>query len=80
MTDSPLQYPEVYDSEDVQQILQIALARKGEEDELTRQQLWEIAAELDIDTTTIQAAEQDWLERKTIDQNRRAFDLYRRDR
>ncbi len=80
MTESPLQYPEVYDSEDVQQILQIALARKGEEDELTRQQLWEIAAELDIDTKTIQAAEQDWLERKTIDQNRHAFDLYRRDR
>lgn len=80
MTDAPLQYPEVYDSEDIQQILQIALARKGEEDELTRQQLWEIAAELDIDSKTIQAAEQDWLERKTIDRNRQAFDLYRRDR
>ncbi|HHP7231573.1 MAG TPA: 2TM domain-containing protein [Xenococcaceae cyanobacterium] len=80
MTDYPLQYPETYDSEDIQQILQIALARKGEADELTRQQLWEIAAELDIDTQTIQAAEQDWLELKTIDQNRQAFNLYRRDR
>lgn len=80
MTNPPLQYPEIYDSEDVQQILQIALARKGEEDELTRQQLWEIAADLDIDTTTIQAAEQDWLERKEIGQNRQAFNLYKRDR
>ena len=80
MTDSPLQYPEIYDSEDIQQIIQIALARKGEEDELTRQQLWEIAADLDIDPKTIQAAEQDWLERKTVNQHRRAFDLYRRDR
>ena len=80
MTNSPLQYPETYNSEDIQQILQIALTRKGEDDELTRQQLWEIAAELDIDPNTIQAAEQDWLELKALDQNRQAFDLYRRDR
>ena len=80
MTNSPLQYPETYNSEDIQQIIQIALARKGEDDELTRQQLWEIASELDIDPKTIQAAEQDWLERKTMDANRHAFDLFRRDR
>ncbi|MDJ0532001.1 MAG: 2TM domain-containing protein [Xenococcaceae cyanobacterium MO_207.B15] len=80
MTNSPLQYPETYNSEDIQQIIQIALARKGEDDELTRQQLWEIASELDIDPKTIQAAEQDWLERKKIDENRHAFDLFRRDR
>ncbi len=60
MPDSPLQYPEVYTTEDIQQILQIAIARQGEDDQLTREQLWEIAQELDLDPQSIQAAESDW--------------------
>lgn len=80
MLDSSPQYPEIYSSEDIQQIIQIALARKGEEDELTRKQLWEIAEELDIDGQTLQVAENQWLQYKTVEQKRVAFDLYRRDR
>jgi hypothetical protein len=78
MPDSPIQYPEVYSSEDIQQIIQIALARQGENDELTRQQLWEIADELNIDLQTLQAAENQWLESRSTCQQRQAFDLYRR--
>jgi hypothetical protein len=80
MSDSSIQYPEIYSSEDIQHIIQIALARKGEDDELTRQQLWEIADELDIDLPTIQAAENQWLQSKTVSQKRQAFDLFLRDR
>ncbi|VEP17468.1 conserved hypothetical protein [Hyella patelloides LEGE 07179] len=78
MSDSPVQYPEVYSSEDIQQIIQIALARQGEDDELTRKQLWEIADELNIDLQTLQVAENQWLQYKNTAQKRQAFDLYRR--
>lgn len=78
MSDSPIQYPEFYSSEDIQHIIQIALARQGENDELTRQQLWEIADELNIDLQTLQASETQWLQSKTTSQKRQAFDLYRR--
>ena len=77
MPDSPSQYPEVYTTEDIQHILQIAISRQGEDDQLTRQQLWEIAEELDLDPQTIQAAETDWLQLKTIKQKHHAFDRYR---
>ena len=78
MPDSPIQYPEVYSSEDIQHIIQIALARQGEDDQLTRKQLWEIADELNIDLQTLQAAENQWLQYQTTSQKRQAFDLYRR--
>lgn len=78
MSDSAANYPEVYTSEDIQQIIQIALTQKGEDDQLTRKQLWEIADELDIDIATLQAAENQWLQYKTTSQKRQAFDLYRR--
>jgi hypothetical protein len=77
MSDSSIQYPEIYSSEDIQQIIQIALARQGENDELTRQQLWEIADELNIDLQTLQAAENQWLKSRSTYQQRQAFDLYR---
>lgn len=77
MPNSPSQYPETYTTEDIQQILKIAIARQGEDDQLTRQQLWEIAEELDLDSQTIQAAETDWLQLKTIQQKHHAFDRYR---
>ena len=78
MSDLNPNYPDSYNQEDIQQILQLAIAKHHTEEELTRQQLWEIAAELDISNATIQAAERDWLEQKAIDRQRRAFDLYRR--
>lgn len=78
MPDITPTYPDSYSQEDIQQILQLAIANLHTEDELSRQQLWEIAAELDISNAIIQSAERDWLERKAIDHQRHAFDLHRR--
>ena len=78
MSDTTPIYPNSYSQEDIQQILNLAIARHHTEEELTRQQLWEIASELDISNAIIQAAEKDWLEQKAVDRQRHAFDLYRR--
>ena len=78
MPDITPQYSDTYSQEDIQQILHLAIANHHTEEELSRQQLWEIAAELDISNATIQAAEKDWLEQKAIDRKRHAFDLHRR--
>ena len=51
---------ELYVSENAQQILQIAIAKETEAGELTRTQLMEIAAELNISSETMQLAEQEW--------------------
>ena len=51
---------ELYRSEDAQQILQIAIARQAEVGELTRSQLYEIAAELNIAAVDLEAAEREW--------------------
>ncbi|TVQ43661.1 MAG: hypothetical protein EA365_12130 [Gloeocapsa sp. DLM2.Bin57] len=73
------QYQQYYNTEAVQEILQIAIARKGEQGDLSREQLWEIAAELDIQPEYIQAAEQDWLNRQQVNLKKQEFDLYRRE-
>jgi Flp pilus assembly protein TadB len=53
-----------YHSEEVQQILQIALTHKQEK-EFSREQLIEIASELDISTEALQSAEQEWSIQRT---------------
>lgn len=78
MSDLTPQYPDSYSPEDIQQILNIAIARHHSDEELSRQQLWEIASEMDISNAVIQSAEKDWLEKKVVDRQRRAFDVYRR--
>ncbi len=78
MPDITPPYPDSYSQEDIQQILQLAIANHYTEEELSREQLWEIAAELDISNASIQAAERNWLEQKVIDRQRHAFDLHRR--
>ena len=78
MSDTTPIYPDSYSQEDIQQILNLAIAKHHTEEELTRQQLWEIASELDISNTIIQAAERDWLEQKAVARQRHAFNLYRR--
>ena len=80
MTDITPNYPDTYSQEDIQEILQIAIASHHTEEELSRQQLWEIAAELDIDAKTIQAAEKGWLTQKEGDRLRSQFNLVRRQR
>ncbi len=67
----------LYRQEDVQQILQLAIARKTEQDDFSHEQLREIAQELDIDDKTLQLAEIDWLKQRQMIKSRQEFDLYR---
>ena len=79
MSASESQPPKSYSQEEIQQILQLAIARQTDKGELSREQLWEIAAELEIDRNCLQAAEYDWLNQKLLEQKRQAFDIYRRE-
>lgn len=67
-----------YHQEDIQQILQIAIARQAHEGEFSREQLLEIAAELEISPECLQIAEQEWLAQRGEIQKRQAFNAYRR--
>ena len=78
MQDITPQYPDSYSPEEIQEILQLAIVNNQTDDQLSRQQLWEIASELDISDSAIQSAERNWLQKKTIDRQRRAFNLQRR--
>ena len=78
MPDTTPQYSDSYSPEDIQQILQLAIASHHTDEELSRQQLWEIASELEIDNSTIVAAERNWLAQKAVNRQRQAFDVYRR--
>ena len=69
---------EIYCQEDAQQILQLAIARQAEEGELSRVQLFEIAAELNIAPADIQAAEQEWFANKGILKEQESFNLFRK--
>jgi 2TM domain len=66
MTDS-------YRSDDVQQILQRAMARK-QEGEFSHEQLLEMASELGISADNLQIAEQEWLAQRGEIQERKEFD------
>lgn len=74
-----VQLPDIYSQEDVQHILQIAIAKKDDRGELTRSQLWEIATELEIDRESLMAAESEWLNQRQIDAKKEEFDSYRRE-
>ncbi|AFY88141.1 2TM domain-containing protein [Chroococcidiopsis sp. CCNUC1] len=69
---------QTYHQEDIQQILQIAIARQAYEGEFSRQQLLEIAAELEISPECLQLAEQEWLNQQSDSQERQKFNLDRR--
>lgn len=72
LSDDPL-----YRVEDAQKILQIAIARQVETGELSRSQLFEIAAELNIAPADIVAAEQEWQIRSGELVEQQAFDRMR---
>ncbi|MGL5058465.1 MAG: 2TM domain-containing protein [Microcoleus sp.] len=78
MTANESQITQIYTSEDAQAILQLAIARREEAGELSRVQLFEIAAELGISETDILAAEQQWLVNRGEFQEKLAFNRYRR--
>lgn len=72
--------PPTYRQEEIQEILQLAIARQGnDDDELSRHQLLEIAQELGITPEILAAAEADWLTRQRSDRDRQAFHQYRRE-
>lgn len=69
---------DLYASEDAQQILQIAIAKETEAGELTRTQLAEIAAELNITPETLWSAEREWLDLKSASTQQMMFNQQRR--
>ncbi|WP_017655155.1 2TM domain-containing protein [Fortiea contorta] len=80
MTASEPQIVRSYSQEDIQQILQLAIARQADDPdkEFSYQELLEIAAELEISVETLRLAENDWLVQQSDVQQRRVFDTYRR--
>ena len=78
VSDSP--QPKTYQHEEIQQILQIAIARQSESSELTEVELQEMAAELGISPASLQEAQQQWLQEKIEQTKRQAFNLYRQER
>jgi 2TM domain len=69
---------QTYSPDAIQQILQLAIARQADNDEFSREQLLEIARELEISPENLQAAEHDWLTRQGEQHQRAQFDLDRR--
>ena len=80
MSASPTQVTKTYNTEDLQQILQLAIARQAYQGEFTQEQLLEIAAELEISADCLQAAQQDWLDYKVEEKKRQEFNAYRKGR
>ncbi|MDP8933877.1 MAG: 2TM domain-containing protein [Cyanobacteriota bacterium] len=78
MATNESQINQIYGSEDAQGILQLAIARRQDEGELSRIQLFEIAAELGISEQDIVAAEQQWLATRGEFQEKLVFNSYRR--
>jgi hypothetical protein len=78
MTVSDSKMTRSYHQEDIQQILQIAIRRQAYEGEFSREQLLEIAAELEISPECLQVAEKEWLAQQTEMQKRQDFNAYRR--
>lgn len=68
-----------YSQDDVQQILQLAIARQADDKdtEFSYEQILEIAAELEISPDSLKLAERDWVIQQGQVQQRRAFDAYR---
>ncbi|MDZ8051036.1 MAG: 2TM domain-containing protein [Aulosira sp. ZfuVER01] len=71
-----------YTQEDVQQILQLAIATQADntDREFSYDELLEIAAELDIAPDSLKLAERDWLMQQSELQQRQVFNLYRQGR
>ncbi|MBD2530938.1 2TM domain-containing protein [Nostoc flagelliforme FACHB-838] len=66
-----------YDSEDIEQILQKALARK-DKGEFSREQLLEMASELGISSNILETTEQKWLAQQEEERYRHRFNTFRR--
>ena len=80
MPASELSTPSSYSQEQLQQILQLAIARQADREEFSREEIWEIATELEIPLDCMQEAEKDWLSQQFVDQRRQNFNLYRQEK
>lgn len=80
MTAFDTKIPRCYQQEDIQQILNLAIARQGDGEEFSREHLVEIAAEIGISPDTLLEAEQEWLLQKQEQQKHYEFNRYRRSR
>jgi len=69
-----------YSQEDIQKILQVAISRQSNDGEFTREQLLEIASELEISPESLELAEKEWLSQQGELQKREEFNIYRRGR
>lgn len=67
----------LYSPEDAQQILHLAIVRQVEAGDVTRDQLLEIAAELNIAPGELAAAEREWMTQRGEAIDRVAFDRHR---
>ncbi|QSJ14580.1 2TM domain-containing protein [Nostoc sp. UHCC 0702] len=79
MTDFEPKSLRSYSQEDVQRILQLAIARQADDQdkEFSYEQLLEIATELEISPECLNLAERDWRSQQSGIQQRQAFDDYR---
>ncbi len=67
-----------YTEEQVQQLLHHAIARKSNGQDLSREQVYEIAAELGITRSEFLASEQEWRIKYSQSTDRLAFDAYKK--
>ncbi len=67
-----------YSQDDVQQILQRALAKRGSEEGLSQAQLREIAWELGLSDQDLEEARQEWLRIQQEQQEQQEFQRHRR--
>jgi hypothetical protein len=78
MSTSEIQKPQSYTQDEIQQILYLAIAHKTDNEELSREQLGEIAAELGINQESLAIAEQTWLKQKSVTTKQQEFNNYRK--
>ncbi|MGB7413160.1 MAG: 2TM domain-containing protein [Thermosynechococcaceae cyanobacterium] len=69
-----------YRQEDIQDILNLAIAQQVHEGEFSRDQLLEIAAEMEISAESLQQAETLWRQQQNYSLQRQSFDEYRKSR
>lgn len=79
MTDFNSQNNRSYSQDDIQKILQLAIARQADDQnkEFSYEQILEIAQELDISPETLNLAEKDWRSQNQELQQRQVFNTYR---
>jgi 2TM domain len=80
MSDAQFAPRQLYTAEEAQKILHLAIVRQVNKDDMTREQLLEIAAELDIETRDLELAEQEWYTQHLLEQKQQQFNAYQREK